>query len=258
MMTRSEPIFPVRDLAETISFYRDVLGGSGEWLYGDPPGFGGIRMGEAQLMFELNRELAQRASGIGHFFFCQTIDEQHSQHIAAGAPIIEPIENKPWGFREYVVLDPNGVRLRFAGPVGYKKPPTAMDVMPENIMLENRLPTAHEYLALMESVGWEHEPERAKLLDHSFAGVVAVDQQTKLAVGMARVVHDATRWYSIWDVAVRPEYQSKQIGASMIDRALAELRGAAPAGSFVHLFTLKPEFYERVGFKDASCSQIRL
>ncbi|MEM1108683.1 MAG: GNAT family N-acetyltransferase [Planctomycetota bacterium] len=257
-MMRSEPIFAVSNLPDTIAFYRNRLGGEGEWTYGEPAEFGGIRINGSQVLFELDPELAQQARGIGHFFFCNEIDDQYKQHLAAGAPIAEAIEDKPWGIREYVVIDPNGVRLRFCGPIGYEKPADALQTLPDHIAIENRLPTDEEYLTLLKSVDWGHTPEYAAVLQNTLEGFVAVDRDNGSAVGMARVVRDARLWYSIWDVVVRPEYQSKQIGTAIMDAAVSRLREIVPAGSFVHLFTLKPAFYERLGFQETNCHQIRL
>ncbi|MEM9419437.1 MAG: GNAT family N-acetyltransferase [Planctomycetota bacterium] len=257
-MMRSEPIFAVSHLPDTIAFYRDRLGGQGEWTYGEGPDFGGIRLNGAQVMFQLNPDLAKQAHGIGHFFFCNEVDDQYAQHLAAGAPIAEPIENKPWGIREYLVIDPNGVRLRFGGPIGYEKPADALGTLPDHIVIENRLPTYDEYVELLKSVVFKHGPEAADLLNTTLEAFVAVDRDRGTAVGMVRVVQDAYLWYSIWDVAVMPEYQSKQIGKSLMNAAVSRLREIAPPGSFVHLFTLKPGFYENLGFKETSCHQIRL
>ncbi|MEM9883828.1 MAG: GNAT family N-acetyltransferase [Planctomycetota bacterium] len=258
MIERSEPIFPVRDLSATIAFYRDVLGGEGEWSYGDPPGFGGIRLGGKQVLFELQPGLGYPVRGLGHMLFAEDIDACHDRHTAAGAPIVEPIGDRPWGFREYVVEDPSGVRLRFCGLPEHQKPLTATDTMPEAVVIEHRKPTAAEYEALTRSVGWADPDDYAVWLDVSHLGVVAIDTDTDQAVGMARAVADAHRWCSVWDVIVRPSYQSKRVGTALMEHLVRELRGTAPSGTKVCLFTYHHSFYERLGFEKQKCSVLTL
>jgi GNAT superfamily N-acetyltransferase len=87
---------------------------------------------------------------------------------------------------------------------------------------------------------------------------VAIDTRTGQAVGMARAMEDAYAWYSIWDVAVRPDYQSQRIGTSLIESLLSMLRDVAPKGSHVHLFTYSHSFYARMGFATDTCTKLSL
>jgi uncharacterized glyoxalase superfamily protein PhnB/GNAT superfamily N-acetyltransferase len=257
MLKKSEPIFPVRDVKETIAFYKDILGFTGEWYWGDPVGFGGARMGDVHVMFHQQPEIAARIEGHQHHYWCDAIDDLCEKHRAAGADIISPIENKPWGIREYTVRDPNGYHLRFSGPPTYDRPPTALATMPAHIRIEPRKATPNEYARVYEGVGWG-TPKDPQALDRSFAGVVAIDTRTNEAVGLCRIMHEGWAWYSIWDVIVSQPYQSQHIGTAIVEAALDYLRTNAPAGSIVYLFTFKHAFYERLGFKNDSCTMIRL
>src|SRR5690348_9199525 len=120
MLNRSEAIFAVRDVKEAVDFYTEKLGFSGGWFWGDPVDFGGVRFGEVGAMFRLHPKLAANIEGHQHAFFTDAIDELHANHVERGAPIIMPIENKPWGLREYIVRDPNGYHLRFGGRPTYE------------------------------------------------------------------------------------------------------------------------------------------
>ena len=73
-------------------------------------------------------------------------------------------------------------------------------------------------------------------------------RRDNLPVGVVRVTGDG-RYFMIWDVIVRPSHQGQKIGTAMMELAVAELRRRGPRGAFVGLFTGKPEFYERVGFR---------
>ncbi len=257
MLQKSVPIFAVKDVRETVAFYRDVLGFAGEWFWGDPASFAGATWGDVQVMFNQQPDLAQKLEGHQHHYWADEIEALHARHAAAGAPIISPIENKPWGIREYTIRDPNGYHLRFSGPAEYQRPANASDTLPPEIQIIERLATWQEYLALKQSVGWETEAA-PDILDRSTAGVVAVDTQRSQVVGMARAMCDARGWYSVWDVIVRPEYQSRRIGTAMMERLLAALRELGPAGSFVFLFTMRQPFYERLGFRTEKVTMMRL
>ncbi len=135
MLKRSSPIFAVTDVPQTVGFYRDVLGFRGDWLWGEPPTFGGCAMGEIGVMFARQPEIAAHVEGHQHHFFCDQVDELYQKHLELKAPIVEPIENKPWSIREYTVRDLNGYHLRFSGPLKYDKPPTALSTMPDYIRI---------------------------------------------------------------------------------------------------------------------------
>src|SRR5262249_61673903 len=100
---RSEPILAVADVVATVRFYCDKLGFTGEWLWGEPPTFGGVRWGKVHVMFCLQPDLARTVEGHQHALFCEDINGLHERHQRTQAPIISEIENKPWGIREYTV-----------------------------------------------------------------------------------------------------------------------------------------------------------
>lgn len=258
MLQRSAPIFAVRDVRETVAFYRDVLGFGGEWFWDDPPTFGGARWGEVQVMFSLQPQLAGKIEGHEHHYWADELEALHARHTAAGAPIVSPIANMPWGIREYTVRDPNGYHLRFSGPTKYEPPPSATATLPDSIQIADRLPTWEEYVSLSQSVGGNTKGYPTDVLERSLIGCVAIDRETNKVAGMARAMRDAHAWYSVWDVNVRPEYQSRRIGTALMERLLERLRELGPAGSFVFLFTMKQGFYERLGFKTDTVTIMRL
>jgi uncharacterized glyoxalase superfamily protein PhnB/GNAT superfamily N-acetyltransferase len=248
MLKASEAVFAVADVRATIAYYRNVLGFESEWLWGDPPTFGGAVWGRIQVMFCLDLNLQSKVTGHQHFFRVDNVQALYDRHKAAGANIVSAIENKPWGAREYTVLDPNGYNLRFAGPERYERPATATDALPAHVRIDLRLPTVDEYIALTKAVNWNCDPERMPAaLAHSMLGVVAIDARTSQAIGMARACGDG-RFYTIWDVIVVPEHQGQKIGTALMETLLSELRRIGSKGAFVGLFALKAGFYEKLGF----------
>jgi GNAT superfamily N-acetyltransferase/uncharacterized glyoxalase superfamily protein PhnB len=255
MLKKSQPIFAVRNVKETVAFYRDILGFQNEWFWGEPVSFAGIGWGDVHVMFNQQPEL--NVEGHEHHYWADEIDALYDQHQRKGAPIISPIGNKPWHIREYTVRDPNGYHLRFSGPLSYERPATASECMPDYIDIVERRPTFEEFLAIQQAVGWGKSYESYEIVKAAFTTFLAIDHRRRRPVGMTRVMLDSLGWYSIWDVAVLPEYQSQKIGSAMIEAAVKRLRDVSP-GAFVYLFTMKPEFYAKLGFRQDGCSILKL
>jgi GNAT superfamily N-acetyltransferase/predicted enzyme related to lactoylglutathione lyase len=253
MTCKSTAVLACRDVTEAVNFYTTVLGFKRHWLWGDPPTFACVGIGQAELFLCLQPELATKVEGHMHCFDVDgDVTILHAQHERAGAQIVSPPENKPWGIREYTVRDCNGYHVRFMGPQTYERPATASDALPGRIRLDVRVATIEEYADLCASVGWaRHRPSMEAALRNTLVGVVAVDARggADAPVGMVRCTGDG-KYYMFWDVIVRPSHQGQKIGAAMVEAALAELRRTgAREGAFVGLFTAKPGFYERLGFK---------
>ena len=250
MITRSTAVLACADVQQTADFYCQTLGFKQHWLWEDPPRFGAIGMGQAQLFLQLRPDLVGKVEGHQHCFDVDDVETLNAQHQAGGAQVVAPIENKPWGVREYTVRDCNGYHLRFMGALKYERPPTATDTLPAHVKLDVRVPSIEEYVDLCASVGWaRHRPSMQDALDHTLVGVVATDTRQQETVGMVRATGDG-RYYMIWDVIVRPRCQGQKIGTAMVETLLAEMRRrGAPQGAFVGLFTAKYGFYEKLGFK---------
>ncbi|HUQ39497.1 MAG TPA: VOC family protein [Acidimicrobiales bacterium] len=97
------PILPVRDLDATMAFYGAV--GFTE-NYRDE-GYLILDRGTVQIHFTL-------AEGTGMAYLrVPDADGFHSQFAAiGGVSRLDPVEDKPWGLREFAVADPSGNLLR--------------------------------------------------------------------------------------------------------------------------------------------------
>jgi uncharacterized glyoxalase superfamily protein PhnB len=109
------PWLACSDLPATLEFFETRLGFAREWTWGDPPTDGGVSRGEVRLYLVANAELAQRVRGSEISIVVHDVDALYAEHQSKGAPITMPIQNEPWGSREYHVTDPNGYVLRFSG-----------------------------------------------------------------------------------------------------------------------------------------------
>ena len=241
-------ILVVRDLDASIAYYRDVLGFSLDFSYGEPAFYAGVRRGGVSLHLHAAAR-APRPPGHGSVYvFVDDVDPYFEQIRDRSARVGAPPDNRPYGLRDFDCLDLDGNRLVFAGPTA--PPAASADALPSHIRIDLGVPDYETYASLFCSAGWKpiEAPMRAALAN-TLVGVVAVDTRDGQTVGMVRATGDG-KYYMLWDVIVRPSHQGQKIGRTMVQRTLAELRRrGAPAGAFLGLFTGKAGFYERLGFR---------
>jgi ribosomal protein S18 acetylase RimI-like enzyme len=248
-MINSTVIFAASDIDATLAYYKDVLGFDSTWTYGDPPVFGSATKGGVTITFNLQPELAAKIRGHQHGVRVEDIDDLYRQHISRGAKIVSDIEDQPWGIREYIVEDLNGYHLRFGGPPPNNAPES--NPFPSGVTIERRKPTDYEYGTVAGQAFIYKEPIPG-LLESTWNGVVALSPKGE-TIGVMRIMFDAPGWFSIWDVAVLPDWQARKIGSTMMKEALEMIREVSP-GAKVHLFTFKHGFYERLGFTKETVS----
>jgi GNAT superfamily N-acetyltransferase len=252
MIRASEPIFQVADVVATVRYYREVLGFSEGWTWGEPPDFGGVRWGKIGAMFSLQSGPDSPIGGQWHSFFVEGIDALHDFHARNGAAVCSPLEAKPWGLREYTVRDLNGHYLRF-GQRGSDRSATAGRKPATDVAIVERLPTPEELLGLLRAVGWARHDQAdtdraARSLAGARFGVVAV--ASNQVVGSGMVLGDGATFAYLKDIVVHPEWQGRGIGTRIVGALVAALRRPRPDGMLVTLFTGQhlAEFYERSGF----------
>lgn len=245
MLTAATPILASADILGTLKFYREILGFESSWTWGEPPVFGAAVWGPVTVLFELQPELASKVAGHPLSINADPVDELYSLHLERGAKIVSPLEDKPWGIREYIVEDLHGYHLRIAGSISSGAKPS--NPFPPGVTLERRLPTVAEYAEVAGSAfGRTETPDG--VLERSWRGVVALSPEGQ-AIGVVRIVYDAPGWFSIWDLAVLPEWQGRRIGQRLMREATAVIHDESP-GAWVYLFTSKPGFYEKLGFQE--------
>ena len=103
------PELPAEDVERAQEYYRDVLGFEIGWI---SPGkeIGAVSRGDVVIFFR--RTKAPFAPAV-HWVFADDIDESYSELKASGAKIVEPLEQKPWGLRQFTVDDLDGNRFYF-------------------------------------------------------------------------------------------------------------------------------------------------
>ncbi|MBC7829184.1 MAG: VOC family protein [Chitinophagaceae bacterium] len=112
------PVIATHNIEKSLSYYSEILGFSVDFKYGDPLTYAGVKSGNAEIYFTLDPDMAQlfQKEECNPEIFIWVVDAGHlfNIHAANGAEIIEPVSDRPWGARQYVVREINGYHLKFA------------------------------------------------------------------------------------------------------------------------------------------------
>jgi catechol 2,3-dioxygenase-like lactoylglutathione lyase family enzyme len=118
----AEPQLFVRDVDAACRFYADVLGFGVAFTYGEPPFYAQVTRGGARLNlrhvdgpvfdpgFRAREEEALTAT-----LLVDDAEALFGEFQRAGAPFHRPLRQEAWGARTFVVEDPDGNLIGFAG-----------------------------------------------------------------------------------------------------------------------------------------------
>ena len=103
------PELPVTDVERAQQHYRDALGFEIGWLYSGKE-IGAVSRGNVVIFFRKKTSSFEPAV---HWVFADDIDATCDELKSSGANIVEPLEKKPWGLRQFTVEDLDGNRFYF-------------------------------------------------------------------------------------------------------------------------------------------------
>ena len=113
---RSAPHLPVKNLRLTLDFYRDKLGFTDEWTFGNKDG--GIRRDELRLLFAEDDDFASNINNKDHrlplMWFVDNIDDVYKEFKWRKINLADDLRTHPYGFREFSFVDINGYYIRVA------------------------------------------------------------------------------------------------------------------------------------------------
>ena len=108
-------VLPCADVKATAAYYRDVLGFTIDETYvGDA--WTMLWADQCQLFLSHDPDAARRSCA-QLLITVADVDAIYAEHRRRGASVVRPIEDKPWGLREYTLADRHGNLLRIAMPV---------------------------------------------------------------------------------------------------------------------------------------------
>jgi catechol 2,3-dioxygenase-like lactoylglutathione lyase family enzyme len=132
MHTPSRPILTsvaahlyVRDLKASTEFFTAKLGFKIDFVYGDPPFYGQVSRDNARLALrsmdepvfaEGIREREELLSASITLARAQEVEQLYLAFQAADVPLAQPLRIEPWQAKTFIVKDPDGNLILFAGP----------------------------------------------------------------------------------------------------------------------------------------------
>lgn len=120
----AEPCLFVRDFDASIEYFTEKLGFEVVFTYGEPAFYGQIRRDKAVLnLRHVDRSpfvdgIREREELLAASITVGSADEIRrlfGEFQAAGVVFFRPLKQEPWGARTFVVCDPDGNLLLFAG-----------------------------------------------------------------------------------------------------------------------------------------------
>jgi catechol 2,3-dioxygenase-like lactoylglutathione lyase family enzyme len=107
----------VSDISTAVEFYVKKLGFQRAFTWGEPPTFAGVNLGEVQMF--LGKGTPTPSSDTGTvYFLVGDADQLYEFHRANGAEIVQAIDDRPYGIRDYTVRDLYGYYLVFGHHFG--------------------------------------------------------------------------------------------------------------------------------------------
>lgn len=115
----------VANIQSSCDFYVNKLGFAVEFLYGDPPFYGQVVRDHARLNLRLVCEpvfvgdVRERERLLSASITVASADEVRQLYVsyqAAKVRFSQTLKKEPWGARTFVVTDPDGNLILFAGP----------------------------------------------------------------------------------------------------------------------------------------------
>ena len=109
----SATLFVVRDVPASIAHYRDVLGFTVAFTYGEPVFYGGVERGDVTIHFQAANQTTRHAGQGAINIFVTEVDALYEELRANGARMVTPPGDRPYQMRDFDIDDPDGNRLTF-------------------------------------------------------------------------------------------------------------------------------------------------
>jgi len=117
----AEPQLFVADVSAACAFYANKLGFSVAFVYGEPPFYGQVSRGGARLNLRclsepaISPDLRDREQLLSASITVDVVEPLFLEFQRAGVNFHQELKSEPWGARTFVVADPDGNLILFAG-----------------------------------------------------------------------------------------------------------------------------------------------
>jgi uncharacterized glyoxalase superfamily protein PhnB len=125
VLTAAEPQLFVADIRKSCDFFAEKLGFTIAFVHGEPPFYGQVKRDGARLNLRcvdapaIDGQLRERESLLSAAITVATaaeIEQLFLEFQAAGVAFHQALKKEPWGAKDFIVKDPDGNLLLFAGP----------------------------------------------------------------------------------------------------------------------------------------------
>lgn len=124
-LSGTEAVLYVSNVTASLTFFTDKLSFAVDFSYGEPPFYGVVARDKARLCLRLVSEpvfvgdIRQRAELLSASITLDSaadIKQLFLDYQAAGVAFHQTLKTQPWGARTFILLDPDGNLILFAGP----------------------------------------------------------------------------------------------------------------------------------------------
>ncbi|HEX3985631.1 MAG TPA: VOC family protein [Acidobacteriaceae bacterium] len=115
----------VRDLRTSTDFFTSKLGFIIDFVYGEPPFYGQVSRDNARIALRymdepfFSEDIREREGLLSASITLASADEITQLFLTyqtAGVPIAQPLRDEAWQAKTFIVKDPDGNLILFAGP----------------------------------------------------------------------------------------------------------------------------------------------
>jgi uncharacterized glyoxalase superfamily protein PhnB len=113
MMVGAATVFVVSNITKSIEHYRDALGFTVTFQYGNPTFYACLCRDEVALHLLAAHETKRLPGNGGICVFVKDVDLVHVELVSRGASVIKAPQNYGYGMRDFDVVDLDGNHLTF-------------------------------------------------------------------------------------------------------------------------------------------------
>lgn len=120
-LAKAMPVLYVSDVQAAADFYRDKLGFTIDFLHGQPAFYASVSRDEACIHLRFVHQpmyvagLREKEQVIAAFLSVANVKELFTEYQTRKVPFVHRLKKEPWGQSSFIVSDPDGNALCFAG-----------------------------------------------------------------------------------------------------------------------------------------------
>jgi uncharacterized glyoxalase superfamily protein PhnB len=116
LLEAAVPILSVIDLSAALDYYERVLGFSVGWQWGDPPHLASVCRDRVELNLSQSTETMTGISKV--YVQMSEVEQYYGELVASGARVAVPLAERPYGMKDFRIVDPSGNELSFGQATG--------------------------------------------------------------------------------------------------------------------------------------------